>query len=188
VLSVEGTARRDRITVRPTQISAGRLQVFYGNFESVQVFAGAGNDLVNVRPQVDMPVLLDGGSGHDRLIGGSGADVLLGGSGNDRLYGNGGNDLLIGGTGRDRLDGGQDDDILVAGWTIHDRNVAALQEIMAIWTSDDDYETRESTIRDDYLNLGTVTDDFVRDRLFARLGRDWWLHNPPRDRVYGPRR
>ncbi|WP_349569065.1 M10 family metallopeptidase C-terminal domain-containing protein [Azotobacter salinestris] len=50
--------------------------------------------------------MIDGGNGHDLLLGTPVADLLLGGSGNDLLVGDGGNDILEGGIGSDRLSGG----------------------------------------------------------------------------------
>jgi len=60
-------------------------------------------------------VVLTGGSGDDRLSGGSSADTIKGGSGDDRLDGGSGNDALEGGSGDDRLNGGSGDDVLAGG-------------------------------------------------------------------------
>jgi RTX calcium-binding nonapeptide repeat (4 copies) len=49
---------------------------------------------------------LSGGTGRDRLVGGSASDLLLGGTGADNLSGGAGNDLLLGGGGPDKLNGG----------------------------------------------------------------------------------
>ena len=43
----------------------------------------------------ELPHVLVGGSGNDRLVGGAGNDILVGGRGNDVLRGNGGSDLFI---------------------------------------------------------------------------------------------
>jgi Ca2+-binding RTX toxin-like protein len=56
-----------------------------------------------------------GGSGNDRIKGGSGADRLIGGAGDDRIKGGSGADILSGGSGNDRLQGGDDDDLLRGG-------------------------------------------------------------------------
>jgi len=50
------------------------------------------------------------GSGHDILTGNNLDNVLEGGAGNDTLNGGGGNDTLIGGTGNDLLQGGTGND------------------------------------------------------------------------------
>ncbi len=54
-----------------------------------RIVAGSGDDL------------LSGDTGNDVLIGGAGADVLNGGNGNDKLSGSAGKDTLIGGIGGD---------------------------------------------------------------------------------------
>jgi Ca2+-binding RTX toxin-like protein len=54
---------------------------------SLQIFAGAGEDIVV------------GSVGNDAIDGGAGDDVLLGGDGNDTISGGGGDDLIIDGSG-----------------------------------------------------------------------------------------
>ena len=52
------------------------------------------------------PLMLDGGTGNDRLFGGRGDDFLSGGDGDDYyIYGYGGDDVLSGGQGEDYLYG-----------------------------------------------------------------------------------
>jgi len=51
----------------------------------------------------DSGVVLDGGAGHDLLLGGAGLDVLIGGDGDDTLQGGRGLDVLTGGDGADRF-------------------------------------------------------------------------------------
>lgn len=104
-------------------IGGSGRSVLMGGAGSDIIYGGAGND-----------VLL-GGTGNDLILGGNGDDVLVGGGGIDILEGGNGRDLLIGGIGSDALLGGNGDDILVGGYTIHDGNVAALDDIMAIWSS-----------------------------------------------------
>jgi Ca2+-binding RTX toxin-like protein len=53
-----------------------------------------------------------GGAGPDRLLGGSGRDLLFGGAGDDVLSGRGGKDVLYGDLGADRLEGGGGHDYL----------------------------------------------------------------------------
>ena len=58
----------------------------------------------------DRPLILQGGSGNDSLIGGRAADRLLGGPGRDDLAGGSGDDVLAGGSMADREAGGDGDD------------------------------------------------------------------------------
>jgi Ca2+-binding RTX toxin-like protein len=55
---------------------------------------------------VAVPVVVNGGSGNDKLTGGVAGDRLLGESGNDRLVGGKGKDVLVGGKGDDNCKGG----------------------------------------------------------------------------------
>lgn len=58
---------------------------------------------------------VEGGSGHDELIGDDGPNSLAGGDGDDRLDALGGDDVLSGGPGQDALLAGAGDDILSPG-------------------------------------------------------------------------
>jgi PKD repeat protein len=162
----------------------------------------AGNDWITVTPEVSVPACLYGEGGNDTLTGGSAADVLLGGDGDDLLLGGAGDDLLIGGLGRDVLLGGHGDDLLIAGTTFFDNDIAALDAIMAEWTSERDYATRVANLRGvasgprlngNYFLIAngpgrTVFDDAAADELIGSSGRDWFFANLDsgvRDRVLG---
>jgi len=58
---------------------------------------------------------INGRGGEDQLEGGSGRDAVNGGSGNDRMKGGSGSDSLRGKGGRDRLDGGRGKDVCFGG-------------------------------------------------------------------------
>ncbi|WP_153785027.1 calcium-binding protein [Pseudomonas sp. EMN2] len=60
-------------------------------------------------------MLLEGGEGNDRLLGGNKDDVIRGHAGHDELEGGKGDDILLGGKGSDVLDGGKGDDYLHGG-------------------------------------------------------------------------
>lgn len=60
-------------------------------------------------------LVLSGGDGVDRLIGGAKADIITGFDGNDTLAGNDGADRLDGGDGTDTLTGGAGNDLLDGG-------------------------------------------------------------------------
>ena len=170
--------------------------------ETMTIDGGTGNDLLDRRrrPQRDHrrhrqrhPVrrggndILLGGDGNDDLFGGDGNDVLVGGNGNDILNGGNGRDVLIGSQDEDCLDGGNDEDILIGGVTVHDNNVAALDAVMAIWSSSASFSSRVATLSGSggLLQAGvTVFDDDDHDQLVGNAGRDLYFgDNNPADHV-----
>jgi hypothetical protein len=100
-LQIEGTPDPDHIVIKGGG-AAAVVRVTYdgvdlgsfGPVSRIRVEAGAGDNVVVVKPDVKIPVQLVGGTGDDCLESGSGADVVLGGDGND---------VLIAGTGRPAL-------------------------------------------------------------------------------------
>jgi Ca2+-binding RTX toxin-like protein len=167
------------------------------SFSRVVVYGLAGDDTITVASSVTISAWLYGGAGNDKLTGGSGNDVLIGGDGNDNLAGGAGRDLLIGGAGGDTLTGWDNtqEDILIAGTTSWDANAAALNAIMAEWTSTHDYTTRVNNLINgtgspDRLNGGyflqkgeTVFDDTSNDTL-NYSGLDWLFYDPARDHLH----
>lgn len=136
------------------------------------IIGGAGNDILYGDGGND--VLL-GGDGNDDLFGGSGNDVLVGGNGCDILDGGSGRDVLIGSQDEDWLSGGGDEDILIGGWTVHDNNVAALEAVMAIWSSSASFNSRVAQLSGTggLLQGGvTVFDDDDCDEIVGGAGRD----------------
>ena len=110
-LLVNGTAGNDHIDLRLSgaslivKLNASTYTFSYKSVRRINVFAGAGDDIVAVAGGI-LASTLDGGIGNDTLSGTGGNDTLYGDGGNDVLMGNAGNDLLIGGGGADTLDGG----------------------------------------------------------------------------------
>lgn len=82
------------------------LRKFYHAEMSLLVYAGAGDDEIDIR---------DVHKFGNEVHGGSGNDTIRTGSGYDRLYGDAGNDVLSGGRGADILDGGSGHDFLFSG-------------------------------------------------------------------------
>jgi Ca2+-binding RTX toxin-like protein len=94
----------------------------------VLVESGSGADMISASSTLRLPLIVDAGSGNDRVtaggsattvIGGLGADTITGsifddsldgGDGNDVILAGLGNDLVIGGGGDDQLDAGPNDD------------------------------------------------------------------------------
>ncbi len=73
---------------------------------SIQGWAGDGNDVVTISPDIFLPVTIHGGAGDDQLTAGGGPTTF---------YGEAGQDALTAGAGRATLDGGDDDDVLIGG-------------------------------------------------------------------------
>ena len=117
LLTIEGTKRSDRLTLRLQAGDPGVLQLDVGDDRSadydfarqdvarIELEAGDGNDVVRIDEGNgafgDIPTTIDGGAGADTLAGGSGAELLLGGDGNDSIDGNRGNDVAFMGAGDD---------------------------------------------------------------------------------------
>ncbi len=163
------------------------------------ILGGGGNDTLLGADGND---LIRGGSGNDQLVGGAGNDILLGEASNDTLLGGDGRDVLIGGRNADTLDGGAGDDILIAGTTAFDANDAALNQILAEWTSDRSYQARVKNLKGTgkgpnfanrlngtvYLKKSptqeaTVFDDDANDSLTGSSGDDWFLYDGALDSV-----
>ncbi|MCE7029018.1 calcium-binding protein, partial [Jiella avicenniae] len=75
-----------------------------------RVMGGTGNDVIHANFAT---WLIFGYDGEDTLYGGSGNTRLSGGIGNDKLFGLGGKDVLDGGAGNDLLEGGADADTFI---------------------------------------------------------------------------
>jgi Ca2+-binding RTX toxin-like protein len=147
ILTINGTAFADLIglwfdgTQLVTRINGENFSFARSSVQRIEVFAGAGDDLVDLRT-IDINTYVFGDDGDDTIFGGAGRDTLTGGAGrnrlyggdgddrlngsngrdflfgeggNDTLYGNGGNDFMDGGGGVDRLFGGDGDDVLFGG-------------------------------------------------------------------------
>jgi len=130
LLTIDGSKRSDRLTLRLEAGDPGVIQLDVGNDGSadydfarrdvarIEIAAGDGDDLVGIDESngsfSDIPTTIDGGGGADSLAGGSGAELLLGGDGNDSIDGNRGNDVAFMGAGDDTLiwDPGDGSDVI----------------------------------------------------------------------------
>jgi hypothetical protein len=137
--------------------------------------------------------ILFGGSSNGSTLtaAGSGNDVLIGGAGKDTLSDTGtGDNILIGGAGVDTLTG-NGNDILISGTTSYDSNtgasIAALDVILAEWSSSDSYATRINKIMSgvgpggtDALNSSTCQSDGVANKVSdgtAPTQNNWFIVN-----------
>jgi Ca2+-binding RTX toxin-like protein len=161
----------------------------------VHIYLADGCDYGFVSQNLTIPATMFGGDGVDKLVGGNGNDALLGGDGCDLLIGRHGYDLMIGGAGMDLIIGESGSDILIAGTTAFDDNLAALDLIMAEWTSNHSYAQRVANLTEMGLNAGagsrlngnvflvaegedaTVFDDGVVDFLSGGGDRDLFFAN-----------
>jgi Ca2+-binding RTX toxin-like protein len=116
------------------------------------VDASAFTGVTNLTAAGTVNAILFGGSSNGSTLSalGSGNDVLIGGPGKNTLSDTGtGNNILIGGGGVDTLTG-NGNDILISGTTNYDSNtganIAALDAILAEWSSSDSYSLRISKI------------------------------------------
>src|SRR5262249_33854929 len=209
------TDGNDHVTI--TQLGNGYFKVVANFFpeadfrtypssgvQRIVVYLCEGDDDASIAGSITTPALLDGGPGDDRLGGGGGNDGLLGGDGNDVRVGGPGRDLLIGGNGADRLVGNDQDDLLISGVTAFDNDRAALDAIMAEWTSNHSYVTRVNNLSGVNAGQGfgsrlngnvflivdgpqaTVGDDNAADGLTGSAGRDWFfatLDGSNRDKI-----
>jgi hypothetical protein len=141
----------------------------------IVAFGGGGSDVMTAGGGTSV---LNGGAGNDILLGGSGASVLAGGDGNDVITGGADRDVLIGGAGADLIMGGGGQDLLVDSSTIHDEDVAALNALLAEWTSSTSLASRISRISAGTdgvprIHSSTTTNDLAIDILMGGGGSDW---------------
>ncbi|MEZ6136871.1 MAG: PKD domain-containing protein [Pirellulaceae bacterium] len=156
----------------------------------IAVYGQAGNDVIHVYSEINLPSLLDGGAGHDYIEAGRGANVLIGGPGNDTLIGEQGRDILIGGEGYDLLFGGSGQDLLITGYTLFDSDRRALEALLGEWSGSGGYNARRNNLlgntshgsNGEYRLVAdgtarTVFDDSDLDLALGQVGRDWFFGN-----------
>jgi hypothetical protein len=140
-----------------------------GHISKVVGIGNGTNDAITVVSGPGIASWLFGGPGNNALAGGAGANLLIGGPSRSLLIGGGGPSVLTAGSG---------DSILIAGTTAYDTptpsNLAAIDQIMAEWTSGDPLSTRVASLSS-YLNSQTVHNDKVKDTVVGGSGADWFL-------------
>lgn len=155
-----------------------------GHIGNDRLFGEKGNDLLYGWLGND---LLFGGPNDDYLSGWSGNDLLVGGDGNDQLLGHEDRDVLIGGKGCDGLDGGLGENLIIGGWTQYDDNLASLERLMAVWTSNDSYKNRVSLLsnsrnKDLKLDQSTVKTDGQSDTFVKPQANVDWVFSQKKDK------
>ena len=169
--------RDTNMTLRSSSLaSVGFGTLRLSSIETANLTGGDSDNILNANSFTLGSVTLQGGLGNDVLIGGSKADSLIGGSGRD---------LLIGGRGADTLGGDADDDILIGGKYSSAGSPAALNAIMAEWTSANSYATRVANLSNGggangttKLNSASVQNDSSAvDRLTGGSETDWFFQS-----------
>lgn len=112
-LTYTGTAGNDHVLIRfedsalVVRDQSGVVGRFApGTVARINVFTGAGNDLVKVASDVTQPALLDGGTGKNLLQAGGGSTRINGSEAATKLVGGTGINTLVGGTGSELFVGG----------------------------------------------------------------------------------
>ena len=187
-LFVRGTSGDDTITITlagkrrdlvVTINGVPQVPVARQGVRRIVAYGLEGNDRIEILAPVTHSTLLDGGAGHDTLIGGRNVDALVGGDGNDSLTGNRSNDVLIGGAGADALGGGGGTDLLVAAATAYDADGASLTAVASAWRRGS-YTRRVNLLRAGApgvpaLGASTVLTDTDVDTLTGGPGVDWFF-------------
>ncbi|HTK75270.1 MAG TPA: LamG domain-containing protein, partial [Gemmataceae bacterium] len=162
----------DEVSVYSRALSATEIQ-------GIVAAGGAGKSMAGPGVVVDLPLGtatgLDGGITRIRNVIGSAFDDILVGNGGNVLDGGGGRNLLIAGGSASTLIGGGDEDILIAGTTSYDRNLTALNNILALWSGAGSYAERAGRLVDDpgfafSLNAGTVHSNGGGNKLTGKTG------------------
>jgi hypothetical protein len=185
-LQIVGTGLSDQITINQQgngsikvhgkflNVRGNHVTLPAGNLQSILVFLGGGDDSLTVAGNIDLPLLVVGGDGDDRIKAGRGRS------------------LLIGGLGVDELIGGSGEDILIAGRTVFDNSLEALQGLLAEWLSDRTLEERVANLFNGsgtpdrangaaFLTVGdggTVLEDEAADELIGGASTDWRFYDP----------
>lgn len=121
-----GTGGDDRLRV--SQNNRGAVRVYEENTgrsfqltreqaaRGLTIDAGAGNDRVTVRANIDAPITVRGGDGDDRIDASRATNRLSldGGAGDDNIDGGRGDDFIQGGAGADRINAGAGSDAIYA--------------------------------------------------------------------------
>lgn len=118
-----GVKQRDDGTL-DVSVNGESYEVRMAGGQELTIRAGAGDDVIEVAPNVRVNIVIEGGdgddtistgAGDDRIDGGAGKDTIFSGAGRDDIFGNSGNDVITGGDGVNIIHGGDGDDLVTAG-------------------------------------------------------------------------
>jgi Ca2+-binding RTX toxin-like protein len=123
VLTITGFINADRIEVQ-RRADDGEVRVEHngqefdfpiGSVTRVVIDGRGGNDFIQYSGRdggLNIPGVINGGTGNDTITGGDANDTLIGGNGHDSIEGKSGNDRIAGGKGNDTIQGGNGNDSL----------------------------------------------------------------------------
>ncbi|MCE7029540.1 S8 family serine peptidase, partial [Jiella sp. CBK1P-4] len=129
-----------------------------------RVMGGTGNDVIHANFAT---WLIFGYDGEDTLYGGSGNTRLSGGVGNDKLFGLGGNDTLLGDGDNDFLDGGTGTD-QVQGGTGNDTLIGNADGVADTYDGGADIDTIDYSATSAALSINLIT----KTATSAQIGTD----------------
>lgn len=118
-----GVKQRDNGTL-DVSVNGESYEVNLGRGQELTIRAGAGDDVIEVAPNVTVNIVVEGGdgddtittgAGDDRIDGGAGNDTIFSGAGRDDIFGNSGDDVIVGGDGVNIIHGGDGNDEITAG-------------------------------------------------------------------------
>ena len=118
-----GVRQRDN-GILDVNINGESYEVTLDRGQELTIRAGAGDDVIEVAPNVKVNIVVEGGdgddtittgAGDDRIDGGRGNDTIFSGAGRDDIFGGSGDDVLVGGAGVNIIHGGDGNDEITAG-------------------------------------------------------------------------
>ena len=96
-------------------VNGERYELRLGENQELTIRSGAGDDTIEVAPNVKVNLVIEAGDGDDKIATGAGNDRVDAGLGDDAVATGAGRDDLFGNAGADRLDAGAGDDVVYGG-------------------------------------------------------------------------
>ncbi len=173
----------------------GGDDTIYGRNGDDTIYGGSGDDTLESNAGIGYLF----GEGNSDTLTGNG--ILVGGNGNDELNGTGARNVLIGGNGGDLLTGANANqgDIIIAGITLYDAHLVALQAIRNEWKEPTPVNSRIDHLNGStpgglnvpyYLNVNSVFLDNASDTIInfgsTNPTRNDWIFRSPNDIKVNP--
>ncbi|MBX9401778.1 hypothetical protein K4L06_10680 [Lysobacter sp. BMK333-48F3] len=120
VLSTGAKNDQVRVTQRDdgtldVAVNGERYELRLAENQELTIRSGAGDDTIEVAPNVKVNLVVEAGDGDDTIATGAGNDRIDAGLGDDTIAGGDGRDDLFGNAGADRLEAGAGDDVVYGG-------------------------------------------------------------------------